>query len=130
MSEKEIERLVQEKEALKQLLFGEWVDTDLIQSALNIDFSSGMAVFDFSRTAEWNPPPLNGQKIITKFKLKAPAIKIGAWERGVDKRLRCSRCGSRALYKEGGTVYARTYYSDRSSWCPSCGAAMMKNVEE
>ena len=54
---------------LTDFINGEWIDTENIQKALNIDFSTGMERFDFSRTAEWNPPPLNGQKITTKFRL-------------------------------------------------------------
>lgn len=54
---------------LTDFINGEWIDTENIQTALNIDFSTGMERFDFSRTAEWNPPPLNGQKITTKFRL-------------------------------------------------------------
>ena len=55
---------------LKRLLNGEWVDTKDVEKYLNIDFSDGMKLFKLSRTAEWNPPPLNGQKIKTKFRLK------------------------------------------------------------
>lgn len=54
---------------LTDFINGEWIDTENIQTALNIDFSTGMERFDFSRTAEWNPPPLNGQKVTTKFRL-------------------------------------------------------------
>jgi hypothetical protein len=53
-----------------KLLSGEWVDTDDIKKYLGIGFSLGMKLFDFSRKAEWNPPPLNGQKITTEFRLK------------------------------------------------------------
>ena len=61
---------VTEVETLKKLIQGEWVDTELVCKALSIDFSTGMKMFDFSRTAEWNKPPLNGQKVTTKFRLK------------------------------------------------------------
>ena len=56
--------------ALKDLVNGEWVDCEIVQEALGIDFSTSLKMFDFSRTAEWNPAPLNGQKITTKFRLK------------------------------------------------------------
>lgn len=56
--------------AIRDLFKGEWVDTDLVCKALNIDFSTGLKMFDFSRTARWCDPPLNGQIITTKFKLK------------------------------------------------------------
>lgn len=62
--------LLEHLEALKKFINGEWVDTDIIQTILGIDFSTGLEMFDFSRTAEWNPAPLNGQKITTKFRLK------------------------------------------------------------
>ena len=62
--------LLDHLEALKKFINGEWVDTDIIQTILGIDFSTGLKMFDFSRTAAWNPAPLNGQKITTKFRLK------------------------------------------------------------
>lgn len=67
-------RLQKQLEYAKAMLNGEWVDTDKIQTLLGIDFSEGFKRFDFSRTAEWNPAPLNGQKITTKFKLKPTPI--------------------------------------------------------
>lgn len=57
-------------ETLKKLIDGEWVDCHSVQDALGIDFSTGVHRFDFSREVEWNPAPLNGQKITTKFRLK------------------------------------------------------------
>ena len=50
---------------------GEWVDTKIVQEMFNISFKDGMSLFAFSRTAEWNPAPQNGQNITTKFKLKS-----------------------------------------------------------
>lgn len=35
-----------------------------------MDFEEGMRIFDFKREVEWNPAPLNGQKISTYFKIK------------------------------------------------------------
>ena len=61
---------LREQDTLKRLVMGEWVDCEAVQNALGIDFATGMKMFDFSRTAEWNPAPLNGQKITTKFRLK------------------------------------------------------------
>lgn len=55
---------------LDKFLEGEWEDTDVVCRALHISFSQGMEMFEFSRTVEWNPAPLNGQKITTKFKLR------------------------------------------------------------
>lgn len=67
--------------ALKSLVNGEWVDCKLVEEALGIDFATGLKMFSFSRTAEWNPAPLNGQKITTKFRLKN-AMKV----------VRCGEC--------------------------------------
>ena len=69
LQKEEIEKLNESILCLKQFINGEWVDTDIICELLNIDFGEGLKRFDFSRTAEWNPYPLNGQKITTKFKL-------------------------------------------------------------
>lgn len=49
---------------------GEWCDTQDICRLLNITFEEGLRKFEFSRTAEWNKPPLNGQKITTQFRIK------------------------------------------------------------
>lgn len=67
--------------ALKSLVNGEWVDCKLIEESMGIDFATGLKMFSFSRTAEWNPAPLNGQKITTKFRLKN-AMKV----------VRCGEC--------------------------------------
>lgn len=48
---------------------GKWCDTQDICRLLNITFEEGLRKFEFSRTAEWNAAPLNGQKITTKFRL-------------------------------------------------------------
>ena len=64
--------LKSENDVLKRLINGEWVDCKNVQEALGIDFATGLKMFDFSRTVEWNPYPLNGQKITVKFKLKNP----------------------------------------------------------
>ena len=118
-------------EALREFMRGEWVDTALVEKALDIDFSVGVALFDFSRTVEWNLPPLNGQKITTKFKLKAPVLKVAKWVRyKASGRVLCSHCCARALRDEEGRAPDLRYPFKRSSWCPSCGAAMMREVEE
>ena len=61
--------LAKKYETLRKLLQGQWVDTDAVQEALDIDFAEGMRMFDFGRTVKWNKAPLNGQKVITKFRL-------------------------------------------------------------
>ena len=54
---------------LKKLLEGRWVDCQAVQDALDITFAEGLKMFEFGRIAKWNPAPLNGQKVITKFRL-------------------------------------------------------------
>lgn len=54
---------------LKDFVNGKSIDTTIIQDILQISFKEGLSRFSFSRTATWNDPPLNGQRIETKFKL-------------------------------------------------------------
>ena len=61
--------LAEKYETLRKLLQGQWVDTQAVQEALDIDFAEGMRLFDFGRIVKWNKAPLNGQKVITKFRL-------------------------------------------------------------
>lgn len=96
--------------ALKSLVNGEWVDCKLVQEASGIDFDTGLKMFDFSRTAEWNPAPLNGQKITTKFRLKNYAVH-GNWVSYSTTMQECSNCKRHtALHK--------------FKYCPYCGATM------
>ena len=44
--------------------------TNDVCSALDLDFKTCMHMFDFSREVFWNKPPLNGQFIITKFRIR------------------------------------------------------------
>jgi hypothetical protein len=67
--QKENEELAKKYKTLCKLINGYWVDTQDVQDALEIDFKEGMRRFDFGRTAKWNKAPLEGQKIITKFRL-------------------------------------------------------------
>lgn len=62
--------LKKDNEVLKQLINGEWVDCKAAQKALDIEFATGVKMFEFSRTAEWNPNPLNGQRAVTRFRLR------------------------------------------------------------
>lgn len=62
-------RVKKENEVLRKLLNGEWVDTDAVQETLGITFQEGIQMFDFGRQVKWNKPPLEGQKVITKFRL-------------------------------------------------------------
>ena len=56
-------------ETLKQLLEGRWVPTEDVQDALGITFADGIKMFEFGRISKWNRAPLNGQRVITKFRL-------------------------------------------------------------
>ncbi len=65
-------------EVLESLFSGEWVNSDDVQKALYLDFSSCFKLFEFSRTAEWlsivgetpEERAREGQKIVTKFRIK------------------------------------------------------------
>lgn len=59
-----------DENTLNAFNIGEWCDTQDICRLLNITFSEGLRKFEFSRTAEWNKYPLEGQKIITKFRIR------------------------------------------------------------
>lgn len=55
---------------LERFQNGEWCDANEVCELLGITFSEGLKMFDFSRTAEWNNPPLEGQKITCEFRIK------------------------------------------------------------
>ena len=59
---------------LKALLKGEWVDCTDAMEALDITFDQGMKMFEFGRTASWNPAPLEGQKVCTKFRISEKTL--------------------------------------------------------
>jgi hypothetical protein len=73
--QKENRELAKKYDTLRKLLNGQWVDTQDVQEALEISFSEGMQMFDFGRIAKWNRAPLNGQKVITKFRLCEKTLK-------------------------------------------------------
>ena len=62
-----------ENDVLKQLIRGEWVDCEAVQKALEIDFATGALMFEFTRMGDGSPRPLNGQRVVTKFRLKVAA---------------------------------------------------------
>jgi hypothetical protein len=61
---------MKDKNILTAFYQGEWCNTQDICRLLNITFSEGLSKFDFSRTAEWNKYPLEGQKITTQFRIR------------------------------------------------------------
>jgi hypothetical protein len=73
--QKENEDLLKKCETLRKLINGQWVDTQAVQDALEIDFKEGMKLFDFGRQVAWNKPPRNGQFIVTKFRICEKTIK-------------------------------------------------------
>ena len=79
------------------MLNGEWVDTDKIEKLLGIDFGEGLKCFDFSRTAEWNLAPLNGQKITTKFKPMPAETELKYEQKVQDERRWAYMDGSRNM---------------------------------
>lgn len=46
----------------------EWIESKIIQEHFNMTFSECLNNFGFNRQAEWNPAPLNGQKIKCYFR--------------------------------------------------------------
>ena len=58
---------MEDKDLIIDFFRGEWDDCKVIQEYFGIDFKTGLQLFEFSRTAEWNPYPMNGQKITIKF---------------------------------------------------------------
>lgn len=46
----------------------EWIESELVQDYFDMTFSECLKKFGFCRKAEWNKPPLNGQKITTYFR--------------------------------------------------------------
>ena len=41
---------------------------------MNIEFKEGIRMFDFGRQVYWNPAPLNGQRVITKFRISEKTV--------------------------------------------------------
>jgi hypothetical protein len=73
--QKENEELLKKCETLRKLINGNWVDTQDVQDALDIDFKEGMCMFDFGRQVAWNKPPKNGQFVVTKFRICEKTLK-------------------------------------------------------
>jgi len=46
----------------------EWIESKEVQEHFNMTFSECLKMFGFYRAAEWNPAPLNGQKIKCYFR--------------------------------------------------------------
>lgn len=88
------ENLQEYVETLCKLIKGEWIDCDKVCQAMNIEFKEGMHLFEFGRQVYWNPAPLNGQRVITKFRITEKTVQpskefITAEE---DAKLRAEGC--------------------------------------
>lgn len=70
----EYDYIKQDRDILRKLIAGEWVDCEAVQRALDITFSQGLKMFDFGRQVAWNKPPKNGQYVVTKFRLDPEKI--------------------------------------------------------
>lgn len=46
----------------------EWIVSEIVQDHFHMTFIECMEAFGFCRLAEWNKPPLNGQKVATYFR--------------------------------------------------------------
>lgn len=70
----EYDYIKKDRDTLRKLITGEWVDCEAVQRALDITFSQGLKMFDFGRQVAWNKPPKNGQYVVTKFRLDPEKI--------------------------------------------------------
>lgn len=70
-----VEKIMREdNDTMRRLLFGEWVDSKLVERALGLTFAECIKHFELARTASWNSPPKNGQRIETLFRLRVPPV--------------------------------------------------------
>lgn len=74
VSKAEYDYIKKDRDTLRKLVAGEWVDCEAVQRALDITFSQGLKMFDFGRQVAWNKFPKNGQYIVTKFRLDPEKI--------------------------------------------------------
>lgn len=72
-----VEKQRRVSEVMNNLHMGNWVESELLQEVLGISFSELLKCgkFDHNRTAEWNKPPLNGQKIRNYFRIKSDELR-------------------------------------------------------
>lgn len=69
VTQAEYDYIKRDRDVLRKLVTGEWVDCEEVQRALDITFSQGLKMFDFGRQVAWNKAPKNGQYVVTKFRL-------------------------------------------------------------
>ena len=74
VTQAEYDYIKKDRDVLRKLVAGEWVDCEEVQRALDITFSQGLKMFDFGRQVAWNKAPKNGQYVVTKFRLDPDKI--------------------------------------------------------
>ena len=111
-----VEKIMREdNDTMRRLLFGEWVDSELVERALGLTFAECMKHFELARTASWNSPPKNGQRIETLFRLRVPPIPPmtapmgmrscgGGWEYCSGQCTACPKLQNHHTSTTGGTV--------------------------
>lgn len=112
-----LQQLQEDNKVLKQLINGEWVDCDAVQRALGIDFGTGLKRFEFGRTAEWNPAPLNGQKITTKFRLQLSKVS----EKQLPKKPIVPWNNIKGIF---GCTECDHFVEQGDRYCSTCGQAL------
>ena len=75
VNQAEYDYIKKDRDTLRKLIAGEWVDCEAVQRALDITFSQGLKMFDFGRMVAWNKQPKNGQFIVTKFRICEKTVK-------------------------------------------------------
>ena len=79
VTQAEYDYIKKDRDVLRKLVTGEWVDCEAVQRALDITFSQGLKMFDFGRQVAWNKAPKNGQYVVTKFRLDPDKIPMEFW---------------------------------------------------
>ena len=62
--------------ALRKLINGEWVEKVIVCEAMGIDSTEASQLFEYGRMAVWNKPPLNGQRVVEKFRISEKTLKL------------------------------------------------------
>lgn len=97
-----VEKIMREdNDTMRRLLFGEWVDSELVERALGLTFAECMKHFELARTASWNSPPKNGQRIETLFRLRVPPIPPMTANAGTTLPMGMRSCGGGWEYCSG-----------------------------
>ena len=63
-------------QALRKLINGEWVEKNLVCEAMGIDSNEASKLFEYGRMSAWNPAPLNGQRVVEKFRISEKTLKL------------------------------------------------------